>query len=58
MTCEYSPRDQRAAYEDEYHAHAEWIIGRQGLWRLCDSCANLPEFKKFKVRIRIENLKR
>lgn len=26
------------------------IIGHNGKWRLCDSCAALPEFKKYRKR--------
>jgi hypothetical protein len=55
MTCEYNPEEKRAAWDYEVHAKAEWIIGHQGNWRLCSNCANLPEFKRFKVRKRIED---
>lgn len=51
--CEYNPEEKRAAYEHEVHASAVWIIGANGQWRLCDSCAALPEFKRFKKRKRI-----
>lgn len=50
--CEYNPEEKRAAYSDEVHASAEWIVGH-GKWRLCVKCAELPEFKKFKVRKKI-----
>lgn len=52
--CEYNPYEKRAAYYSEVHAAAEWVVGYKGKWRLCDSCANLSEFKRFRVRTRIK----
>ena len=51
--CFYNPDERRACYEDEVHAQAEWIVGHKGKWRLCSECANLPEFKKYRVRKKI-----
>ena len=48
--CEWSPRDGRAAYADEVHAKADVIVGADGQWRLCESCAALPHFKRFRTR--------
>lgn len=48
--CEYNPIERRAAYDDEVHGPAEIIVGADGQWRLCTSCATLPEFKKFRKR--------
>jgi hypothetical protein len=53
--CEYNPVEKRACFEHEVHANADCIIGHNGHWRLCDSCANLSEFKKFKIRKKIED---
>jgi hypothetical protein len=53
--CEYNPDQKRAAYDNEVHAQAEFIVGSNGKWRLCASCASLPEFKKYSVRRRIIN---
>lgn len=52
--CEYNPEAKRAAYGFEVHGPAEWIVGHDGKWRLCDSCARLPEFKRYRTRKRIE----
>lgn len=52
--CFYVPEKKRAAYWDEVHAKATWIVGFRGKWRLCDSCAALPEFKKYRKRKKIE----
>lgn len=48
--CEYNPRERRAAYQNEVHTTAELIVGANGKWRLCRTCAELPEFKKLRVR--------
>ncbi len=52
--CEYSPERGDAAYEHEVHASATVIVGANGRWRLCDQCAALPKFNRFKVRTRIK----
>lgn len=51
--CEWNPDEGRACYEDEAHARAEVIVGANGRWRLCTSCAKLPEFRRFRVRLPI-----
>lgn len=48
--CEYNPQTHSASYENEVHASAELIVGASGQWRLCRSCAALPEFKRFKKK--------
>lgn len=48
--CEFNPDAGRAAYRNEVHAPAEFIIGANGQWRLCASCAALPHFKRFRTR--------
>lgn len=52
--CEWNPETKAAAYWHEVHAAAEWIVGHDGRWRLCDECAKLPEFKRHRTRRRIE----
>lgn len=47
--CEYNPLKKRAAYEKEVHAQAAWVVGANGQWRLCESCAKLPEFKRYQT---------
>lgn len=51
--CEYNPSADRPAYSNEVHAVAEWVVGANGQWRLCDSCAALPKFKRFTHRLPI-----
>jgi hypothetical protein len=49
--CEWNPDADRAAYENETHAQADFIVGRgNGNWRLCAKCAALPRFKRYRVR--------
>lgn len=55
--CEYNPRKRRSAYENEVHAQAALIVGANGLWRLCESCAKLPEFNRYRNRKKIIPLK-
>lgn len=52
--CEYNPETKQAAYWSEVHGAAEWIVGHNGRWRLCDACAQLPEFKRLRARTRIQ----
>jgi hypothetical protein len=50
-SCEWSPEHGRAAFcADVYHADAALIVGSRGEWRLCEVCARLPEFKRYRVR--------
>lgn len=49
--CEYNPEKKAAAFENEVHAQATMIVGAKGQWRLCASCAALPEFRRFKTRV-------
>ena len=51
--CEWNPKTNTTAYEDEWHAEAEYIVGAKGNFRLCSTCAALPKFKRYKKR-RIE----
>lgn len=60
--CEWSPTRGEACYDNDPHwlddeIKAEWIVGAGGKWRLCSSCAALPEFKRFRKRKRIEKPK-
>lgn len=48
--CEWNPDEKRAAYSNECHAAAEFIVGANGKWRLCATCAALPEFKVLRKR--------
>ncbi len=48
--CEWNPKTNAFAYEDEVHARAELIVGANGQVRLCRSCAALPRFKRYRKR--------
>lgn len=50
--CEWNPDEGRAAYENEVHSFATVSLGN-GKWHLCESCAALPEFKRFRKRVPI-----
>ena len=53
--CEWNPKEHRPAYEHEFHAQAELIVGSKGNWRLCGDCARRPEFNKFRKRVKIKH---
>lgn len=46
-SCEWNPITNDWAYEDEYHAEAKYIVGKDG-YRLCEECSKLPKFKRMK----------
>lgn len=55
--CEWDPaRDALAYAHDAHHGLnlATWIVGANGNYRLCDSCAALPTFQRYRRRKRIE----
>lgn len=48
--CEYNPEKKAARVTtDPDHGPATVSIGN-GMWHLCDSCAALPEFTRFKPK--------
>lgn len=49
-SCEWNQKENREAYDDEFHANANWLIGEKTNWFLCDECEKLPRFKKYKKR--------
>jgi hypothetical protein len=54
--CEYNPVRAEAAIDGDEHnstVPAAWIVGHNGTWRLCEACAALPIFAKFRSRKRI-----
>lgn len=54
--CEWNPKTNSSTLKSEdSHAPADWLLGKDGDWRLCESCAALPEFKRLKKRKRIED---
>ena len=55
--CEWSPTKGEAAYDNDPHwlaSKAAWIVGAGGKWRLCEDCAQLPEFKRYRRRVRVK----
>lgn len=52
--CEWDPEAHRGRYEGEGCPNPSTVsVGHQGIWHLCDSCAALPRFKRYKVLHRI-----
>lgn len=57
--CEWDPeRNDKARSIDEAHAEATISVGANGQWHLCESCAALPEFKRFRKRTRLRQRER
>ena len=52
--CEWNPEANRSALRNEAHAAADWIVGANGAWRVCDACAKLPRFRRLRKRIPIQ----
>lgn len=49
--CEWNPAaDRPALTTDTPHAEAQIICGANGQWRLCDSCAQLSRFARYRIR--------
>ncbi len=46
--CEWNQKKGRAAYDYEVHARADLVVGAKGEWRLCNECAALPRFSRFR----------
>lgn len=52
MSCEWNPTlGKPATSEDEIHARATLCVGVKESWHLCDDCAKLPYFNKYRSRI-------
>lgn len=53
-TCEWHPIEKRAANSGNDPGSCTRIarvcVGKNGAWHLCERCAVLPEFKRFKAR--------
>ena len=57
--CEWNPDANREAMtDDEWHADAALSVGRNPNWHLCEGCAALPRFNKFKRRIPLKGAAR
>lgn len=51
--CEWNPDRNKPLYWDKHrqsHAEAEVVVGADGQWHLCASCAALPRFKRYRRR--------
>lgn len=58
--CEWDPSIGDAAHSDSAHCRtvrSTVIVGAHGQWRLCQSCSELPEFKRYRVRKSIEEIR-
>ena len=50
--CDWDPkRDIPAWGDDGCKNPAVWSVGVKENWHLCETCAALPQFKKFRNRI-------
>ncbi len=53
--CEWDPKlTAPVASAKAAHARADLIVGANGRWRLCRSCAALPYFSRLRKRVEIE----
>lgn len=49
--CEWNPvADREAFVGDPPHGQATVMVGTDGKYHLCESCARLPRFARFRVR--------
>lgn len=52
--CEWNPtRNAPATTAEGCPNQADLIVGADGKWRLCFSCAHLPRFKSLRKRVPI-----
>ncbi len=52
--CEWDPETNTPAKVTvPSHAQADLIVGANGEWRLCRSCAALPQFAKYRKRTEV-----
>lgn len=53
--CEWNPVEKRPVFNtDPAHGLATWSVGTTVNWRLCDQCAALPEFARYRRRHRLQ----
>lgn len=56
--CEYNPQEKRPkCYGEACFNAAAVVLGHDGKWHVCDSCARLPEFNRFRVKQRLDRCK-
>lgn len=51
--CEWDPDKDTDGVVGQEHAPAAVLVGANGEWRLCESCAELPRFARYTVRQKI-----
>ena len=52
--CEWNPTEHRPAFDtDAPHGESVLCVGVDGKWHLCESCAALPEFSRYRIRRRL-----
>jgi hypothetical protein len=55
--CEWNPGENRGAWKWDDHTMtvpAAVLLGANGEWRLCESCAALRRFNRYRVRREIK----
>ena len=55
-SCEWNPEENRPSTEGEHEVPVEVFVGARDLWRLCASCAALPEFERYRVRREVKHV--
>ena len=54
--CEWNPTLKEAALcgsdkrDTDCSKEATLIVGADGLWHICEACASMPEFRRFRAR--------
>lgn len=54
--CEFDPSTGLASWSDSTHylqEQATVLVGADGKWRLCQSCSELPVFRRYRKRTQI-----
>lgn len=51
--CEWNMTKNEPTAVSDLHAVATVLLGSKTTWRLCEDCAKLPEFRRYRRRIRI-----
>lgn len=60
--CEYNPKFQRPSTdppsEGDCPNRSAICLGHEGKWHVCESCAALPEFNKYRKRRPVKHVTR
>lgn len=61
-TCEYNPETKSPACDPplpgDCKNEATTVLGAKGHWHVCNLCASLPEFRKFRSRMPVGGSRR